>query len=119
MINYLKFNLNTIKIPIFSIKLWEHAQIVKNSDKKYCFLIKRHIKKKSIKVLFEYLFNVKIIKITTSSLPPKKKKNSKNDLSLKKNKKKPIIKFSRLNSQYKKVIIRLENNNFINHFSNI
>nr|YP_009695315.1 50S ribosomal protein L23 [Nitzschia alba]QEI59596.1 50S ribosomal protein L23 [Nitzschia alba] len=103
MNNFLNSNFSIVKSQIFPLKLWEYSHKTMIFEKKYCFLVDRYANKNKIKKILEYFFNISISKITTNSLPRKKKR---------------IGKFFGYKSQYKKVIIRLKNKKSINFFLN-
>ena len=67
---YTYSHLNIIKYPIITDKA---TRLLVNN--KYSFAVNPKADKLSIKAAVEFFFNVKVIKITTSHLPKKKKKS--------------------------------------------
>ena len=68
----------------------------------YCFKVDHKINKPKIKQAFEFIFNVKVIKINTCHEPKKKRK---------------VGRFYGYKKHYKKAIVTLSNNNTIDLFS--
>lgn len=81
------YNLKTIKYPIITDKATRLLE-----DNQYSFIVNRYSDKTTIKDTIEYLFNVKVIKINTCSLPRKKKR---------------VGKYIGWKPKYKKAIVRL------------
>lgn len=101
MDNCLRLNIGILKYPIISIKGKTITCLTKNQ---YSFIVDRHANKRNIKVAIEKLYNIKISKINTITLPRKKIRMNKS-LGWK--------------PQYKKVIISLAKHNNINLFAEI
>jgi large subunit ribosomal protein L23 len=94
------FNLSSndiIKYPIITDKA---TRLLENNQ--YSFIVNPSSDKLTIKATIEYLFNVKVIKVTTSHLPRKKKR---------------IGKYIGWKSQYKKAIVTLADGDTINLFA--
>jgi len=66
--NVYRSNAQIIKYPIITDKA---TRLLENNQ--YSFIVDRYSDKISIKAAIESLFNVKVVKINTSSLPRKKK----------------------------------------------
>nr|YP_009393759.1 ribosomal protein L23 [Caloglossa beccarii]ARW62321.1 ribosomal protein L23 [Caloglossa beccarii] len=90
--------LNLIKYPIITDKTTKAIE-----DNIYVFAVAKKANKKQVKKTIEYIFNVKIKKINTLNGPKKKKK---------------VGKFIGTVTQYKKAIIKLQDNDTINLFNN-
>ncbi len=100
MIDSSYFNLKSndiVKYPIITDKA---TRLLENNQ--YSFIVNPSSDKPTIKATIEYLFNVKVTKITTSQLPRKKKR---------------IGKYVGWKSQYKKAIVTLANGDTINLFA--
>nr|YP_010021058.1 ribosomal protein L23 [Chaetoceros muellerii]QOK36077.1 ribosomal protein L23 [Chaetoceros muellerii] len=100
MIDSSYFNLssnNIIKYPIITDKA---TRLLENNQ--YSFIVNSSSDKLTIKATIEYLFNVKVTKVTTSHLPRKKKR---------------IGKYVGWKSQYKKAIVTLADGDTINLFA--
>nr|QXM16354.1 ribosomal protein L23 [Chaetoceros gracilis]QXM17206.1 ribosomal protein L23 [Chaetoceros muellerii] len=100
MIDSSYFNLSSndiIKYPIITDKA---TRLLENNQ--YSFIVNPSSDKLTIKATIEYLFNVKVIKVTTSHLPRKKKR---------------IGKYIGWKSQYKKAIVTLADGDTINLFA--
>jgi large subunit ribosomal protein L23 len=94
------FNLRSndiVKYPIITDKA---TRLLENNQ--YSFIVNPSSDKLTIKAAIEYLFNVKVTKVTTSHLPRKKKR---------------IGKFVGWKSQYKKAIVTLADGDTINLFA--
>ena len=90
-------NVQIIKYPIITDKA---TRLLENNQ--YTFVVDRQSEKTAIKMAIEDLFNVKIVKINTCQLPPKKKR---------------VGKYIGLKPQFKKAIIRLQEGDMINLFT--
>nr|YP_009495882.1 ribosomal protein L23 [Plagiogramma staurophorum]AWT38321.1 ribosomal protein L23 [Plagiogramma staurophorum] len=90
-------NRNIIKYPIITDK---STRLLENNQ--YSFTVDRYSNKVIIKAAIEYLFNVKVIKITTCHLPRKKKR---------------VGKYIGWKPRYKKVIVTLSEGSMINLFT--
>ena len=100
MIDSSYFNLRSndiVKYPIITDKA---TRLLENNQ--YSFIVNPSSDKLTIKAAIEYLFNVKVTKVTTSHLPRKKKR---------------IGKFVGWKSQYKKAIVTLADGDTINLFA--
>ena len=86
-----------IKYPLITDKA---TRLLENNQ--YTFIVDSSSNKTAIKMAIESLFNVEVIKITTSNLPKKKKR---------------IGKYIGWKPQYKKAIVTLSENNTINLFA--
>jgi large subunit ribosomal protein L23 len=94
------FNLKSndiVKYPIITDKA---TRLLENNQ--YSFIVNPSSDKLTIKAAIEYLFNVKVTKVTTSNLPRKKKR---------------IGKYVGWKSQYKKAIVTLADGDTINLFA--
>jgi large subunit ribosomal protein L23 len=89
--------INLIKYPLLTSKA---AQLFYNNQ--YTFIVAPNANKTIIKRTIEFLFNVKIIKVTTSRL--RKKKNP------------SVGKYKGFKPHYKKAIVKLASGNTINLF---
>lgn len=89
-------DIHIIKQPIITDKT---IRLLDNN--KYSFLVHRKSNKPSIKSAIENLFNVKVINVNTCQLPKKKKK---------------VGKYIGYKSQYKKAIVKLQEDDTINLF---
>jgi large subunit ribosomal protein L23 len=90
-------NINLIKYPLLTSKT---AQLFDNNQ--YTFIVDPKTNKTIIKKTIEFLFNVKIIKITTCRLAKKTR---------------CFGKYKGLKPHYKKAIVKLATGNTINLFS--
>ena len=90
-------NVQIIKYPIITDKA---TRLLENNQ--YSFVVDRHSDKITLKSAIEYLFNVKVIKINTCSLPKKKKR---------------VGKYIGWKAQYKKAIVTLSKGDVINLFT--
>ena len=100
MINSVIFKhkiIDIIKYPLITDKA---TRLLENNQ--YTFIVDSSSNKTAIKMAIESLFNVEVIKITTSNLPKKKKR---------------IGKYIGWKPQYKKAIVTLSENNTINLFA--
>ena len=97
MINSSDYNTQIIKYPIITDKA---TRLLENNQ--YSFIVDRYSDKLTIKAAIEYLFNVKVIKVNTCRLPRKKKR---------------VGKYIGWKPQYKKAIIRLQDGDVINLFT--
>lgn len=88
--------LEIVKYPIITDKTTQYLE-----DNKYCFAVDYKADKVSIKEAIEYLFSVKVSKINTANIPPKRKK---------------IGRFIGKKTKYKKAIIELNSEYTINLF---
>lgn len=88
---------NIIKYPIITDK---STRLLENNQ--YSFIVDRYSDKITIKNAIEYLFNVKVIKVNTCSLPRKKKR---------------VGKYMGWKPQYKKATVRLAEGDIINLFT--
>ena len=86
-----------IKYPIITDK---STRLLENNQ--YSFVVDRYSDKITIKAFIEYLFDVKVVKITTCRLPRKKKR---------------VGKYIGWKSQYKKAIVTLSEGDVINLFT--
>ena len=94
---YTYSHLNVIKHPIITDKA---TRLLVNNQ--YSFAVSPKADKLSIKTAVEFFFNVKVIKITTSHLPKKKKR---------------IGKYLGWKPHYKKAIVTLSEGDTINLFA--
>ena len=94
---YTYSHLNIIKYPIITDKA---TRLLVNN--KYSFAVTAKADKLSIKTAIEFFFNVKVIKITTSHLPKKKRR---------------VGKYLGLKAHYKKAIVTLLEGDTINLFA--
>ena len=94
---YTYSHLNIIKYPIITDKA---TRLLVNN--KYSFAVNPKADKLSIKAAVEVFFNVKVIKITTSHLPKKKKR---------------VGKYIGWKPHYKKAIVTLSEGDTINLFA--
>jgi len=90
-------SLDLIKQPLTTFKT---SQLFENNQ--YTFLVDPKLTKPSIKKAIEFLFDVKIIKINTCNLPKRTRR---------------VGQFRGVRPRYKKVIVKLINNNRIDFFS--
>ena len=100
MVDSSYFNLNSndiIKYPIITDKA---TRLLENNQ--YSFVVNPSSDKLTIKAAIEYLFDVKVTKITTCHLPRKQKR---------------VGKYIGWKSQYKKAIVTLAEGNTINLFA--
>lgn len=100
MVDSSYFNLkrnDIVKYPIITDKA---TRLLENNQ--YSFIVNPSSDKLTIKAAIEYLFNVKVKKVTTSHLPRKKKR---------------IGKYVGWKSQYKKAIVTLADGDTINLFA--
>lgn len=100
MVDSSYFNLSTndiIKYPIITDKA---TRLLENNQ--YSFVVNPSSDKLTIKAAIEYLFDVKVTKITTCHLPRKQKR---------------VGKYIGWKSQYKKAIVTLAEGNTINLFA--
>lgn len=88
--------LEIIKYPIITDKTTQYLE-----DNKYCFAVSCRANKLQIKTAIEYIFNVKVSKVNTLTIPPKIKK---------------IGRFIGKKTNYKKAIIELKPTYKINLF---
>ncbi len=99
--NFLNSNRRVIKYPIITDKSTQNLQNNLSKNKCYSFVVDRYSDKPTIKAEIEYLFRVKIVKITTCHLPRKKKR---------------VGKFIGWKPRYKKAMVSLAENDTINLF---
>jgi large subunit ribosomal protein L23 len=97
--DFSRSNKQVIKYPIITEKTTKLLE--KNQ---YSFIVDRYSDKITIKAVIEYLFNVKVIKVNTSRLPPKQKR---------------VGKYIGWKPEYKKVIVTLSEGDVINLFNDI
>lgn len=90
-------NFNIIKYPIITDKA---TRLLENN--KYSFIVSPKSNKLAIKQAIEFLFNVKVTKVNTAHLPRKKRR---------------VGKYIGWNSQYKKAIVTLSDEDSINLFT--
>lgn len=90
-------SLDLIKQPLITLKT---SQLFEKNQ--YTFLVDPKLTKPTIKKAIEFLFNVKIIKINTCNLPKKTRR---------------VGQFRGIRPRYKKVIVKLQDNNRIDFFS--
>ena len=90
-------NATIIKYPLITDK---STRLLENNQ--YSFVVDRYSDKITIKDAIEYLFNVKVIKITTCRLPRKKKR---------------VGKYIGWKPQYKKAVVSLAKGDVINLFT--
>lgn len=90
-------SLDLIKQPLITLKT---SQLFEKNQ--YTFLVDPKLTKPTIKKAIEFLFNVKIIKINTCNLPKKTRR---------------VGQFRGIRPRYKKVIVKLLDNNRIDFFS--
>nr|YP_009497378.1 ribosomal protein L23 [Biddulphia biddulphiana]AWT40091.1 ribosomal protein L23 [Biddulphia biddulphiana] len=96
--SYYHFNrINIIKYPIITDKA---TRLLENNQ--YTFIVNPSSNKTTIKAAIEYLFNVKVRKVNTCSLPKKKNR---------------IGSFFGFKPQYKKAIVTLSESDRINLFA--
>lgn len=88
---------NIINKPIITDKT---TKLLENNQ--YCFQVNHKTNKTQVKQAIESLFNVKVIKINTCHQP---------------NKKRTVGRFKGYKAHYKKVIVKLSNNDKIDLFS--
>lgn len=96
-VNNIQNLIDLIKYPIITDKATRLLEL-----NQYTFLTSRVATKTDIKSAIEYLFNVKVIAVNTSSSPIKKKR---------------LGKFIGSKTRYKKAVVTLDKNNTINLFS--
>lgn len=94
----LDFNIDLIKYPLITSKT--NFLLQKNQ---YTFLVDPRLDKKNLKKTIEYIFKVKVCKVTSFNLAKKRKR---------------IGQFIGTKSRYKKVIITLSKTDRIKLFSN-
>nr|YP_011006994.1 50S ribosomal protein L23 [Phaeostrophion irregulare]WAM64281.1 50S ribosomal protein L23 [Phaeostrophion irregulare] len=96
-----QIDLNTIidliKYPLLTDKT---DMLVENNQ--YAFLVDPKITKSDIKTAIEFLFDVKVIKVNSCNLPPKKRTGGK---------------FPGVRPRYKKIMVKLVKENTINFFT--
>ena len=97
MINSSRTNAQIIKYPIITDKA---TRILENNQ--YSFVVDPCSDKIAIKAAIEYLFNVRVTKVNTCSLPRKKKR---------------VGKYIGWKPQYKKAIVTLSEGDVINLFT--
>ena len=97
MTNLSKYNPQIIKYPIITDKA---TRLLEKNQ--YSFVVDRYSNKVTIKATIEYLFNVKVIKVNTCHVPPKKKR---------------VGKYLGWKPKYKKAIVSLAQGDEINLFS--
>lgn len=97
--NFLRSKINCIKYPIVTEK--SAALFEKNQ---YTFLVDKNTDKFTIKTTIEFLFNVKVIKVTTALMPKKKKR---------------LGKYVGYSANYKKAIVKLASGTNINLFTDV
>ena len=97
MINSSDSKAQIVKYPIITDKA---TRLLENNQ--YSFVVDPYSNKTTIKDAIEYLFNVKVIKITTSRLPRKQKR---------------VGKYIGWKPQYKKAIVSLAEGDVINLFT--
>ena len=90
-------NANIIKYPLITDKA---TRLLENNQ--YSFIVDRNSDKITIKNTIEYLFDVKVIKVNTCSLPRKKKR---------------VGKYVGWKPQYKKAIVSLAKGDVIDLFT--
>jgi large subunit ribosomal protein L23 len=90
--------LNLIKYPSLTEK-----SINLYSDRQYTFVVDKSLTKTEIKFIIEKIFNVSIISVNTTNLPPKHRR---------------LGKFMGKRSQYKKAYIKLKEGDSINDLFN-
>ena len=90
-------NANLIKYPLITDKA---TRLLENNQ--YSFIVDRSADKITIKNTIEYLFDVKVIKVNSCSLPRKKKR---------------VGKYIGWKPQYKKAIVRLAQGDVIDLFT--
>ena len=100
MVKSIKYHLSNeqiIKYPLITDKA---TRLLENNQ--YTFIVDRYSDKIKIKSAIEYLFDVKVTKVNTCSLPRKKKR---------------VGKYIGWKSQYKKAVVTLSEGNMINLFT--
>ena len=100
MTNSSEFSLNNVQIIKYPIITDKATRLLENNQ--YSFIVDRYSNKLNIKAAIEYLFNVKVIKVNTCSLPRKKKR---------------VGKYMGWKPQYKKAIVTLSVGDVINLFT--
>nr|YP_010418150.1 ribosomal protein L23 [Sargassum polycystum]USF18368.1 ribosomal protein L23 [Sargassum polycystum] len=90
--------IDLIKYPVTTPKT---LLLLENNQ--YTFMVDPKLNKFNIKKSIEFLFNVKVIKVNTCNLPKKKRR---------------VGRFSGVRPRYKKVVVKLANNDKIELFSN-
>lgn len=90
-------SLDLIKQPLITLKT---SQLFEKNQ--YTFLVDPKLTKPNIKKAIEFLFNVKIVKINTCNLPKKTRR---------------VGQFRGVRPRYKKVIVKLIDDNRIDFFS--
>jgi len=100
VINSFNFSISDTQIIKYPIITDKAMCLLENNQ--YSFFVDRSSDKSTIKAAIEYLFNVKVIKVNTCSLPRKKKR---------------IGKYIGLKTNYKKAIVTLSENDVINLFT--
>ena len=97
MINFSDYKPQIVKYPIITDKA---LRLLENNQ--YSFVVDRYSDKPTIKSAIESLFNVKVVKVTTSRLPRKQKR---------------VGKYIGWKPQYKKAIVSLAEGDVINLFT--
>lgn len=97
MINSDRSPIQVIKYPIITDKA---TRLLEKNQ--YSFVVDKYSKKPRIKAAVESLFNVKVLKINTCRLPPKKKR---------------VGNFLGQKPQYKKAVVTLAEGDIINLFT--
>ena len=97
MINFSDYKPQIVKYPIITDKA---LRLLENNQ--YSFVVDRYSDKPTIKSAIESLFNVKVVKVTTSRLPRKQKR---------------VGKYIGWKPQYKKAIVTLSEGDVINLFT--
>jgi len=97
VINFSDYKPQIVKYPIITDKA---LRLLENNQ--YSFVVDRYSDKPTIKSAIESLFNVKVVKVTTSRLPRKQKR---------------VGKYIGWKPQYKKAIVSLAEGDVINLFT--
>jgi len=100
VINYSSFNHKIIDILKYPLITDKATRLLENNQ--YSFVVDLHSNKTSIKNAIEYLFDVKVKKVNTSHLPKRKRR---------------VGKYVGWQSQNKKAVVTLVENNTINLFA--
>jgi large subunit ribosomal protein L23 len=100
VINSSDFSLSNTQIVKYPIITDKATRLLENNQ--YSFVVDRYSDKLTIKTAIEYLFHVKVIKITTCRFPRKKKR---------------VGKYIGWKPQYKKAIVTLSEGDVINLFT--
>lgn len=95
--NFYSNNIQIVKYPLITDKA---TRLLENN--KYSFIVDRYSNKVAIKAAIEYLFNVKVSKITTCNLPKKTKR---------------VGRYLGIKPKYKKATVTLAEGNVINLFT--